>query len=111
MKFGEFVMISQFIEFESESYEAVEAFASSLGEDATEIGFEKYDEFGKFIDKKVFFGCRVNYPHDGVSASVEIRMFPKTKSGSIGILTSSCIAYDKVVKAIQAATGLENLLQ
>ena len=104
-------MVGQFIGFESESYEAIKAFVSLLREDATEIGFEKYEEFGKFIDKKVFFGCRVNYPHDRVSASVEIRMFPKTKSGSIGILTSSCIVYDKAVKAIQAETGLGNLLQ
>lgn len=104
-------MISQIIGFESDGYENIKTFVSLLKKDVAKLGFENYGEFCKFIDKKVFFGCRASYYNKGSKASVEIWMFPKMKSGNIRISSSSCTAYDKAIKAIQAVTGLENLLQ
>jgi len=104
-------MISQVIPFKGKYYEVIEEFVSSLKEDATGLGFENYNKISKDFDKKIFFGCRVNHRHGGFDADVEIRMFPEIKSGNIIIFTPSCITYDKTIKAIQAATGLENLLQ
>jgi hypothetical protein len=105
------MMISQSIKFKGEDYETIKTFVNLLKKDATELGFENYKEISKDSDKEIFFGCRVNYCHRDSDADIEIRMFSEIKSGNIIIFTTSCITYDKAIKAIQAATGLENLLQ
>jgi len=104
-------MISQNIKFESERYKTIEKFISSLKEDAVGLGFKNYKESCDPLDKKTLSGCSVDYKHGGSNVTVEIRIFPKIKSGNILVSTLSCIAYDKAIKTIQEATGLENLLQ
>jgi hypothetical protein len=104
-------MISQVIKFGSGDYKTIEKFVSSLKEDAVRLGFKNYKESCDPVDKKMLSGCSVYYEHGGSNVIVEIRMSPEVKSGNIIVSTSSCIAYDKAIKAIQEATGLEKLLQ